>query len=257
MTPDRERGTGLAATANVQALSRSFAILRAVAASNQGLRLSDLARAVDLPRSTAHRLVRSLQQEGVVFTTTDGRVRIGPGLVELARTSQDTLIGTAHPLMERLAQEVAETVDLATLSGEAIRFIDQAVGPQRLRATSVVGEAFPAYCTANGKALLAELSPGSLERALPARLARFTPNTITTRKQLVAELERVRRYRVAYDREEHTERICAVGAAVHDALGALGAVTIAAPSERFYGREELLAQALLAMTAELEAALGA
>ena len=251
-----DRPEGENSNANVQVIGRSFAILRAVAASGEGLRLGDLAKQVGLPRSTAHRIVRSLQAEGVVLITTDGRVRIGPALVELATTHRDTLLELAHPLMEKLAADVEETVDLATLEGDSVRFIDQATSSQRLRAGSVVGEAFPAYCTANGKALLAELTPRALETALPRRLSRLTPRTIVSRAELLAELEQVRETGVAYDREEHTERICAVGVVARDAFGGIAALTIAAPAERFYEREAELAEALLATTAELSAALG-
>ncbi len=251
-TPKRN-GEG---NSGVQVIGRSFAILRAVADSPDGLRIGDLARQVELPRSTAHRIVRSLQAEGVLLITTDGRIQIGPALVELAATHRDTLIRMAHPLMRRLAEEVQETVDLATLDGDSVRFIDQATSSQRLRADSVVGELFPAYCTANGKALLAELPARALDLALPKRLAAYTPHTITARAELAEELEQVRKTGVAFDREEHTERICAVGAVVHDALGSLAALTVAVPSERFYGREEDLSRALLATTAELSAALG-
>lgn len=240
---------------NVQAITRCFAILSVVSDSGTGLRLSDLARAVDLPRSTAHRIVRSLQHLGIVLISTDGRVRIGPGLIDLARTPQDTVIETAHPFMERLSMEVAETVDLATLNGDNVRFIDQVTGSQRLRAASVIGQEFPAYCTANGKALLAELSVRAREVALPKRLTKQTSNTITSRQELLAELERVRAAGVAFDREEHAEQICAVGTVIRDALGGLGAVTIAAPAERFYGNEDELASALRKTADEIDAAL--
>lgn len=245
-----------ASGAGVQVISRAFAILRAVARSGNGIRLGDLAREVALPRSTANRIVRSLQTEGVLIITTDGRVRIGPDLVALAATPLETLIPLAHPQMQRLAIEVSETVDLATLEGDSVRFIDQATSSQRLRAGSVIGELFPAYCTANGKALLAELPPRSLELALPRRLAQLTPHTITSRSALAAELEEIRESGVAYDREEHTERICAVGAVVRDALGGVAALTVAAPAERFYGREEELVAGLQRTTAELSSALG-
>jgi DNA-binding IclR family transcriptional regulator len=227
-----------------------------VAASGDGIRLGDLAREVELARSTANRIVRSLQAEGVLIITTDGRVRIGPDLVELAATPLETLIQLAHPLMQRLAIEVSETVDLATLEGDSVRFIDQATSSQRLRAGSVIGELFPAYCTANGKALLAELPSRALELALPKRLAQRTPQTLTSRAALLDELEQIREGGVAYDREEHTERICAVGAVARDALGGVAALTVAAPAERFYGREEELAAGLLQTRAELSAALG-
>jgi DNA-binding IclR family transcriptional regulator len=83
------------------------------------------------------------------------------------------------PFFEALAQEVNETIDLATLYGTRVRFIDQVVPGRRLRATSIFGEQFPAHSTANGKALLAELPVPTVEATFPAQLERFTANTIT------------------------------------------------------------------------------
>jgi DNA-binding IclR family transcriptional regulator len=62
---------------------------------------------------------------------------------------------------------------------------------------------------------------------------------------------------IAFDREEHTERVCAVGATVRDGLDVVAAVTVAAPAERFYGHQDELAGALLREIARIDAALGA
>ena len=243
----------------VQVISRAAEIMRVLHDSPQGLTLAEVARRVDLPRSTVHRIVGTLEIEGFVAPArADGRLRLGPELGRLAATSRTKLLQVARPFMEQLAGAVQETVDLAVLRDERVLFIDQvAPSSRRLRADSVVGELFPAYCTANGKALLATLSEAGLEAVLPRRLPRLTPKTITVRAELLAELARVRAEGVAFDREEHTERICAVGVAVRDGLGAVAAVTVAAPAERFYGREDELADALLRATARIDAALGA
>ena len=67
-------------------------------------------------------------------------------------------IALARPFLERLSEELHETVDLSTVKKDHLVFIDQVIGPQRLRTVSAVGETFPLYCTANGKAYLAQLS---------------------------------------------------------------------------------------------------
>ncbi len=214
-----------------------------------------MAARVGLPRSTVQRIAHTLEREGLLATTVDRRIRIGAELARIAVRSRRELLIVARPFLERLAGTVRETVDLAVPFDGQVRFIDQVASERRLRAASVVGEAFPAYCTANGKALLAELPPRALDFILPAQLPRPTPHTITSRSQLLDELEQVRRTGVAFDREEHTERICAVGAVIRDALGTLAAVTVAAPAERFYGREDELAGALLDTTRVLNEAL--
>ena len=108
---------------------------------------------------------------------------------------------------------------------------------------SAVGATFPLHCTANGKALLAELSPEEVARVLPTRLQRFTPATITARPDLMAEMDEIRETKVAFDREEHTTGISAAGIAVRDPFGALAAISVPMPTQRFEGREPEIAEA--------------
>lgn len=255
-TGSKEAGTS--ADGGIQAIARAFSVLRAVADSVNGMKLGELARQVGLPRPTVHRIVGSLQAEGAIYMTLDGRVRTGPELTRLASTAERTLIDTATPFMERLSQEVNEKIDLAVLDRENIRFVAQVASrTPRLLAGVTVGDLFPTYCTAPGKVLLAELGPRALRLAVPKRLTKFTERTITAFPQLEDELEEVRRTGLGFDLEEHSERICAVAALVKDALGGLAGLTIAVPSERYYGREKELREALLHTVGELNAALGA
>lgn len=256
--PRGQSGDSSDSPGNIRAIGRAIAVLRAVADSPSGLKLGELARAVDLPRPTVHRVVQSLQEEGVLFQTIDGRVRTGPELTRLAATPQSTLIRHAQPFMEELSHEVSEKIDLAVLERDQIRFVAQALtSSPRLLAGVVVGDLFPAHCSAPGKVLLAEVSARTLKLTLPEHLERYTDRTITSRDALIEELEEVRRSGLGFDLEEHSDRICAVATMVEDALGGLAALTIAVPSERFYGREEELSQALLAKAAELNESLGA
>jgi DNA-binding IclR family transcriptional regulator len=241
----------------IKVIARAAAVLRALAGHPQGVRLSELATQVEQPRSTLHRIVSALQAEDFVISSAGGRVRLGPGLVRLAAAERLDLRAEVRPHLEELSARLAETVDLAVMEGDSVLFLDQVSAPQRLRAVSAVGSVFPAYCTANGKALLAELPRRSLQQLLPARLAARTPNTITSRAQLEDELKRVRRDGYAVDREEHTIGICAVGATIRDGFGAEMAVTVPLPAQRFVGREQEIAEALRETCAVIERELGA
>lgn len=230
----------------VQVIARAASILRVLKRHPQGLSLSQIAKEVRLPRSTVHRIVGALEAERFVTSASpDGRIRLGPGLVPLAGLVNGDLRRGLRPYLESLHHEVNETIDLAVLDEDQLLFIDQIAAPHRLQAVSGIGVTFPLHCTANGKALLAELPREEVERLIPEQLPALTPNTITTRARLLEELERVKVERVAFDREEHTIGICAVGVAVHDPMGRSAAITIPVPSIRFYGNEERLAAALL------------
>jgi DNA-binding IclR family transcriptional regulator len=95
-----------------------------------------------------------------------------------------------------------------------------------------------------------------LDAVLPARLPAYTPNTITARKELLSQLEDVRAAGVAYDREEHTLGICAVGAVVNDPYGAVAAISVPVPAQRFMGNEAELARGLLAVCPDCSRHLG-
>jgi len=231
----------------VQAIARAAAVLRALERTPQGLALGELAAAVELPKSTVHRLVTALAGEDLVAQDADGRVRLGGAIARLADAGRESLADRLRPVLLELRRELEETVDLAVLDGAAVRFVDQLPAPHRLRAASAVGEVFPLHCTANGKALLAALPEEAALDLLPGRLPRLTPRTIVSRAALRAELARIREAGVAFDREEHTEGICAVGAAISDGAGSVAAISVPVPTQRFAGREDELAAAVRAI----------
>jgi DNA-binding IclR family transcriptional regulator len=240
----------------VQVIERATRILRALKGQPAGLSLSEISAHVGLARSTVHRLVAALEAERLVIPASpNGRYRLGPTLTTLGLAAQRDIALEVHPFLVRLSQEVDETVDLAVLEREHVLFVDQVGAPHRLRAVSALGSTFPAYCTANGKALLAELSNDHVAMLLPKRLERLTPNTTTQRDRLLMELEEVRSTGVAYDREEHTIGICAVGTVIRDPHQQLAAITLPLPAQRFYGNEERLVTALLKSARQIKRSL--
>jgi DNA-binding IclR family transcriptional regulator len=222
----------------VQVIARAATILRALEEENAGLSLGQIAQRVNLARSTVQRIVAALETEKLVIAATpNGRVRLGPAILRLAASVRSDFVTLARPLLERLSEELHETVDLSTIKKDHLVFIDQVIGSQRLRAVSAVGDTFPLYCTANGKAYLAQLSDDA---------------TLTRLGALLNDLKSVRRSGVAYDREEHTIGICAVGVALHDPLGNAVAISVPVPSQRFQNRQELIAERLIATKHALE-----
>jgi DNA-binding IclR family transcriptional regulator len=132
------------------------------------------------------------------------------------------------------------------VKGDHLVFVDQVIGPQRLRTVSAVGESFPLYCTANGKAYLAQLERPVIEKLIGRSCEKRTPKTLTRIDDLLKDLETVRKTGVAYDREEHTLGICAAGVALRDTLGNYVAVSVPVPTQRFKDQQEAIANRLLA-----------
>lgn len=229
----------------VQVIARAIAILRTLRNYPEGLSLSQLAKEVGLARSTVHRIISSLEAEQfVVAVSASGGYRLGPALAVLGAAVNHNVRDQLRPFLQQLFLEVNETIDLAILDRGQLVFVDQISAPHRLRAVSGIGITFPLHCTANGKAMLAQLTEEQLRHLLPSSLPAFTPNTITNQQQLEQELAQIRAEGIAFDREEHTLGICAVGVAFADPMGTLAAISIPVPSIRFYGNEKRLVTAI-------------
>jgi DNA-binding IclR family transcriptional regulator len=244
---DVQTQPGASRRSGLQVVNRTADVLRALKDHPQGLTLAELSGSVALPKSSVHRLVAALQQEGLLAGGSRGRIRLGPLLVQLAGASERSLGEELLAAMRRLSADLHETVDLSVLDGDCIRFVAQQPGQRRLRAVSAVGARFPVHSCASGKALLAHLPRDEVAGLLPARLPALTPNTITTRKRLFDELDRIREAGVAFDRQEHSEGISAVGAVLADAWGSIAGISVPVPTQRFVGHEQELAEHLLAI----------
>ncbi len=243
-------------TGKIQVIARAGDILRELSKTERGTTLKALAAATGLPRSTVHRIVVALASEHlVVWDPERGVAEISLGLVSLALSRRQRLRDSVHPFLEALARRVDETVDLVVLRGETCVFVDQVMAHQLL-VVSAMGAVLPVHCTACGKALLAALPPEEVESLLPEKLKMYTSHTITDRAVLLEELAHIRATRLAFDHDEHTEGISAVGAVVHNAWGEAAAVTIPLPTLRLKGRDQELGRALLETCEELGAAIG-
>jgi len=230
----------------IQVLQRASQILSCLEGESLGLSLGQIAKRVDLPRSTVQRIIGTLVDEGFVsHDTPQGRVRLGPVLMRLAATARTDLTTIAHPYVEALSRELDETVDVAVLNGSNIMFIDQIVSPnRRLRAVSRIGAEYPAHSCASGKAILAYVNSELVQNIIEAGFEKFTDTTISKADALTKELESIRSAGVAFDHEEHTEGISAMAATIQDAYGNLAAISIPMPSQRFLERHDLCLHSL-------------
>lgn len=245
------RGSG------IQVIARAAEIFRLLQAHPGGLSQAEIGERLGLARSTVSRILKALEDEGLVAALgARGPYRLGPEIVRMAGTVRRSVVSELHPFLEELSRDLNETVDLSILEGGQATFVDQVVPARRLRAISAVGESFPLHCSANGKALLAALPPEQQARLMPGRLARLTANTITTPAALRSELAVIEADGIAYDREEQTEGVCAVGAVLAAITEELVAVSVPVPAQRFYGREEELAHALLGWVGKVNACFG-
>src|SRR5919198_218867 len=190
----------MATTANsstlrtIQAVDRAAALLKAVADSRQPLTVVELAAETGLNRSTAWRLLATLDRHGLVERDpVTQRYSVGYAIVQLSAAGDyDALVRRARPVLERLAADTGETANLAVAKRFNLVYVDQVEAAQ-IMSPSWLGRSVPLHATSSGKAFLAWLPQEEREALTPARLKRYTDTTITTRGDLEKELDAVRR----------------------------------------------------------------
>ena len=170
----------------VQSVDRALAVLEILARDGHA-GVSDIAEEMGIHKSTVSRLLGSLVSRDMVHQNSErGKYQLGFGILRLASSipGRLSLVREARPVLESLADEFKETVNLAVLRSNYAVNVDQAMGPSTLATYDWVGSLTPLHATSSGKVLLAALSADERDRilketGLPAR----TPRTITNRGQ--------------------------------------------------------------------------
>jgi len=240
MGKSHEPSTASSETGLVRSLDRALSILDALAATPQGVGLVDLSRHVGIPKSTAHRLLSTLEYRGfVVRCPEDGRYIPGPkvsGVIDARAAPR------LRSVLEELACQCGESVNLGVLHGPEIVYVERVESSHALRWGLTVGSRVPVHCSGMGKAILAELPPVARQdvlRVVPLR--RLSHKTMTDPEALDAELRQVQADGYAIDDEEYMDGVRCIAAAVRRGNRVVGAVSIAGPALRFT-REAALAQ---------------
>lgn len=185
---------GSGRTRTIQSVDRAAALLKAIADSNQPPTVVELAAACGLNRTTAWRLLATLDAHGLVERDpVSQRYSLGYAFLRIAAGADlDPLVRRARPVLERLARETGETTNLAVAKRFSLVYVDQ-VDPPQIMAPNWFGRPVPLHATSTGKAYLAFLAPGERSAVLSDHLERYTKTTITSRKQLEEQLDEVRR----------------------------------------------------------------
>ncbi|NKB52830.1 MAG: helix-turn-helix domain-containing protein [Rhizobiaceae bacterium] len=230
-------------SSGIQVIARAAAILRILRDSESGLSLGQIARQVGLPRSTVQRIVGALQGERLVIASSaEGGLRLGPEFHSMADHARYDIVESCRLMLSELAQATGETVDLAVQRGAGMIFLDQVPGLHRLRTVSSVGEAFPLTTTANGRAALAQMDDTSLLKLAEAEWLRTGQQA--NRQEFVDLINRIRDEGLAYDLDEHTQGISAIGFAFRDWSGEIHSISVPIPSSRYSASCETVKAAL-------------
>jgi DNA-binding IclR family transcriptional regulator len=225
-------------TPSIQSLDRGLIILEAVARSADPVSIGELTTLLEIDRSSVFRLANTLRRRGFL-TYLNGRKAyiLGPSIWRLSHQYDwgNMLIRVSREQLKLLAGETQETAHLAIREGKYALFIDHADTNHVIAVAGQTGELIPLYCTAHGKALLADCDKPALKAIFGSeKLSSHTRQTITTLDQLVKMCAQIRSQGYATDDGEFQEGIRCVAAPIRSEGGLIiGSIGISAPLQRF------------------------
>jgi IclR family acetate operon transcriptional repressor len=159
-----------------------------------------------MAKPTLHRMLQQLESAGLLIRENNGRhYGVGARMRRMAESLllNDTHHGARHSVLRSLVEELGESCNLTTLSGNEIVYLDRVETLEPLRFTLHPGSRVPAHCSASGKIIMSQLAPAQRRRLLEAApLKKYTPNTVTDVDQIEEELKQVRRDGYAIDDQE-------------------------------------------------------
>lgn len=221
----------ISSSTGLQSVERALWIVSAFTEPGQRAGVAEIARRLGVHKSTSSRLVATLVSAGFLERTGDDRVGLGPELVRLGRlaVSSRSLEDVAGPELRTLAEATGETITLSVAEAGEAHTIAQHAGTHAVRLQSWLGQRTPLHATSDGKVLLAF---GAAE--LPAGpLAARTPDTVTDRRALAAELDEIRARGWATAQGDFELGLNGVAAPVRTADGACrAALCLCGPSYR-------------------------
>jgi DNA-binding IclR family transcriptional regulator len=242
--------------ARLQTADRALQVLQQFRAQAEGLTVTEIASRLGLHRSTASRLVSTMEARGFLERDAVGSLlRLGPEVARIGRIALAgrELVTVARPVLDGLAAETGETVTLAVPMNGEVMTIAQADGSYFVSSGKWVGVRTPLHCAADGKVLLA--FDGA--RANLTRLPKRTKQTIVDPKVLARELDAVRRRGFAVAEGELEEGLVGVAVPVREAGSCIAALCVSGPEYRLDGTAARhLARTCIARAEELERSIG-
>lgn len=248
-------------SSTLTSVTNAVRLLKAFSSTRREWGVSDLARHLDLSKSTVHRLLATLTQEGMLDQDVEtGRYSLGLVMFDLAAavpTQLDLHEAVLSPMTD-LRNRTGETVQVAVLDGREVVYVERLDSPHTLRMFLDIGRRNAAHCAATGKVLLAFSPRDETERILKGwRLSPRTEHSISTVDDLRTELDRTRKQGYAENRHESEIGVVSVAAPIRDHGGrVVAAMSVAGPSERVDPVRRELAHATMETAAVVSRRLG-
>lgn len=225
-------------TKNHEAIKKAVLLLSELTKKSGPSGVTELARALGIPKATVHRILNILCEDNVVVKTQDGRYKVGPTVLLWSSGYRFStgVMELAGPWLRRLRDASNETVHLSVYNNGVAQYAERLDSTRNVTLRwSRLGSVLPLYCTSAGRAILSRLPREELDAYLDsAELAPRTSKTVTSKEELKKLLARFRMQGYAEEIEENEEDIRCLGGAITDRNGyPVAAISLTAPTFRF------------------------
>jgi IclR family acetate operon transcriptional repressor len=223
-----------------RAVSKALEALEFLQNEANSMSMNEIAQRLQLTKTSAFRLLKTLEATGYVAQDGRGQYKLSPGIHAVTPTQWlSKLVRIAVPHMQALTLETTETVSLAALFENRIEVVAVVESPHVIRMSNVVGHILPPNASSLGKAITAFQPSTGRERLLRSfKIYRFTDHTITDPRDLAHEYESIRTQRFAVDREEcANDGICFSVPVFGHSDEVSSAISLSMPKFRLRGEE--------------------
>ncbi len=221
---------------SVRAVERALDVLLCFTNQTPELTMTQIAEQVGIHKSTAHRLLATLENKRFIQRDQDtGIYRLGIRLLQMAYLTleQNDLRRLAVPFMHRLCDLYEENIDFAVLDDTDVVFVNILEGPRRVKLAAAIGQRLPAFATASGKAILGFMPEELVQRILDRGMPKLTPYTLNSADILFDDLKSVRELGFSVSEQELEEQINAVAAPIFDQENhPIASIAVAGPAYR-------------------------
>jgi len=243
----------------VQSVSRAIQIIRCFE-DNEELGVTEISKIIGLHKSTTFGLISTLEANKLLEKSeSTGKYRLGLELFRLGTKVNSTLRHIAIPYLERLVGMYQETVNLVVMDDLCVIYLEKVESTRSMRISTMVGGRLPLYCTAVGKAIMANLTfeelNGKLDRM---EFKRYTDKTLYDKKSIIESLEKIRNAGYAEESEELEVGLSCVAAPIYNHFNIpFAAISLSGPTFRMNeGFRREIGLTLIRYTREISTKLG-
>jgi len=236
-------------------LNRAIDILEYIANANEGMTLDSISNALAVPKSSICPLLNTLEKRKYLHKSNNKVYTLGIKNFEIGSKyiENGDLSSRIRYILDKISTEAMNTVHFGILDGTDVVYLYKVEGKNPIKMSSSIGKRLPAHATALGKALLSQYSDNELKQIYPNEiLEKRTVNTISSREELIRQINKVRITNFSYEIEESTENIKCLSCPIRNRNGVIASISISIPILKSEDRFDLYEGIIKSGAKELE-----